>query len=57
VNGTAKTPAGNFGNCLEVKDTSPLEPSVTEYKFYAPGAGLVDDNGLLLVKYGYIKLT
>jgi hypothetical protein len=57
VNGTAKTPAGNFGNCLEVKDTSPLEPSVIEYKFYAPGVGLVDDNGLHLVKYGYIKVT
>jgi len=55
LNGTVKTLAGKFGNCLEVKESSPLDPNVTEYKFYAPGAELVYDNGSSLVKYSYIK--
>jgi hypothetical protein len=52
-----KTPSGNFGNSVQVKETSGLEPNVTEYKFYAPGVGLVDDQGLLLLKHGYVKVT
>src|SRR6266436_5839307 len=33
---TVKTPAGEFANCLKMKETTPLE-SLTEYKYYAPG--------------------
>ena len=47
----AKTPAGEFKNCVKTKETSALEKG-TEYKLYAPGVGLVQDAELHLVKYG-----
>jgi len=49
---TVKTPAGEFRNCLKVEETTPLEPGVREYKYYAAGVGLVQDGSLKLVKYG-----
>jgi hypothetical protein len=49
---TVKTPAGEFKNCLKVEETTPLEPGVKEYKYYAAGVGLVQDGSLKLVKYG-----
>ncbi|MDD2889515.1 MAG: hypothetical protein PHE49_02605 [bacterium] len=52
---TLQTPAGNFENCLKIKDTTPLEPEVTEYKTYAPGIGMISDGVLLLTKYGFVK--
>ncbi|MBI5384457.1 MAG: hypothetical protein HZA90_07185 [Verrucomicrobia bacterium] len=51
---TVTTPAGTFAHCLKVKETTPLE-SGTEYKFYAPEVGLVQDGPLRLVKYGFVK--
>lgn len=51
---TVKTPAGDFKNCLKVKETTPLE-SGTEYKLYAPEIGLVSEGELKLVKYGFVK--
>lgn len=50
---TVVTPAGTFKNCLKTEDTTPLEPLVKEYKYYAPGIGLVEEAGLKLVKYGF----
>ncbi len=44
-------PSGPVPNCLKVKETSRLEQSVTEYKIYAPGVGLVTDEDLTLVGY------
>ncbi len=52
VNEIVKTPAGEFKNCLKVQETTPLEPDEKEYKYYAPGIGLVQEGGLKLVKYG-----
>ncbi|MGQ0738010.1 MAG: hypothetical protein ACT4OJ_03025 [Bacteroidota bacterium] len=49
------TPSGNFSNCLKTEETTPLEPPNKEYKFYAPGVGLIRDGDLVLVKYGFIK--
>lgn len=49
---TVKTPAGEFKNCLKVEETTPLEPGIKEYKYYAAGVGLVQDGSLKLVKYG-----
>jgi hypothetical protein len=43
------TPAGTFGNCLQTKETSPLEAGTSE-KIYAPGVGLVKDDEFELVK-------
>jgi len=34
-------PAGSFNNCMKSKETTPLEPDLLEYKFYAPGVGNV----------------
>ena len=50
VSATLKTPAGEFTNCLKVEETTPLERFVTEYKYYAPGIGMVRDGSLRLVK-------
>jgi hypothetical protein len=52
TNAVVKTPAGEFTNCLKVEETTPLKPDSLEYKYYAPGIGLVQDGSLLLVKYG-----
>lgn len=49
---TVKTPAGEFKNCLKIKETTPLEPGVTDYKYYAPRIGMVQDGALKLVKFG-----
>ena len=52
---TVKTPAGEFTNCLKVEETTPLQPFITEFKYYAPGIGLIQDGKLLLAKYGFIE--
>jgi len=36
---TVQVPTGTFHNCLKSKETTPLEPDLLEYKFYAPGVG------------------
>ncbi|HKQ47730.1 MAG TPA: hypothetical protein VJZ71_06660 [Phycisphaerae bacterium] len=48
---TLKTPAGEFKDCLKVEETSGLNPSERDYKIYAPGIGLVQDEDLLLTSY------
>jgi len=40
-NETVTTPAGTFTGCLKIRETTPLEPEVEEYKFYALGIGVV----------------
>jgi len=45
------TPAGDLEGCLKTEETTPLEPGVKEYKFYAPGIGLVKDGGMELVSH------
>jgi hypothetical protein len=54
VKETVETIAGTFKNCLKVEETNPLEPGNKEYKYYAPGVGLVNDDNAELVKYGKI---
>jgi hypothetical protein len=49
------TPAGLFRNCLKTRETTDLEPDVTEYKLYAPGIGLVQDGELKLIKYAPVN--
>lgn len=46
-----KTPAGEFKDCVKTEETTPLEPGVKEYKYYAKGIGLVQDGSLKLVKF------
>ncbi|MBZ5536563.1 MAG: hypothetical protein LAO31_11450 [Acidobacteriia bacterium] len=50
-----KTPLGEFLGCIKVEETTPLEPKNKEYKFYAPGIGLVRDGSLWLTRYGFQK--
>jgi hypothetical protein len=50
-----RTPAGDFTKVLKTEETTPLEPGAKEYKLYAPGIGLIKDEHLLLVKYGFVK--
>jgi hypothetical protein len=55
VDGGCKTPAGTFKNCVRVKEGTALDPSVTEYKTYAPGIGMVRDADKVLIKHGNVK--
>lgn len=42
------TEAGEFDDCVEVVETSPLEPGSESVKVYCPGVGLVMDDDLVL---------
>jgi hypothetical protein len=61
VSETCKSPAGMFSNCLKVKEYSShnfwssLMFWQTEYKMHAPGVGLVQDEDLVLTKYGVVR--
>ena len=55
MNETVQTPAGNFTNCLKTEETNALKPKEKEFKYYAAGIGLVQEEKLRLVKYGFIK--
>ncbi|MCK5379788.1 MAG: hypothetical protein KAJ78_10305, partial [Acidobacteria bacterium] len=48
---TVETEAGTFEDCLYVVETSPLEPGEESEKWYAPGIGLINDDGAELVEY------
>jgi len=52
---TCKTPAGTFSGCMKVKEGSAIELLAKEYKYHAPGIGLVRDEDLRLVRHGFIK--
>lgn len=54
ANETCRTAAGEFRECLKVREESPLEPGVTEHKYHAPGIGLVRDEDVSLVRYGFV---
>jgi len=46
------TPAGHFDHCLQIEETTPLEPDSIAIKLYAPSVGLLQDGDLLLVSHG-----
>jgi hypothetical protein len=48
-------PAGTFTDCVEVTETTPLEPDSESVKVYCPGVGLVTDDPVELVSYGFVK--
>jgi hypothetical protein len=52
---TCTTPAGTFQNCMKVKEGSGLKFWESEYKYHAPGIGLVRDEDLQLVRHGFVK--
>jgi hypothetical protein len=53
-----ETPAGTFTDCLRTQESSKIKKllilSPKEHKTYAPGIGLVQDEKLKLVRYGYV---
>jgi hypothetical protein len=51
LNDTLETPAGEFTNVLKTEETNPLEPEEKEFKYYAPGIGLIQEETLQLVNY------
>jgi hypothetical protein len=52
---TMQTPAGTFTHVLKVKETTSLNATEKEYKYHAPGIGLIKDENLRLVRFGYRK--
>jgi len=46
---TVEVPAGVFRNCVEITETTPLEPGSESIKVYCPGVGLVKDDELELM--------
>jgi hypothetical protein len=41
-----EVPFGTFDDCLRTEDVNPLDTSVIEHKFYAPGVGMVLETGV-----------
>lgn len=52
VDETVETPAGTFEHAIKIREGTPLEPDAVEYKWYAPGVGLVVDSHAKLVRHG-----
>src|SRR5262249_43984060 len=55
VSESVKSPAGEFKNCLKIRETTPLEPGKVGFKCYAPDTGMVQDGKLKLVSHGKAK--
>lgn len=49
-----ETPADTFYECLKTREGTALNLKEKEYKTYAAGIGLIQDQNLLLTSYGYI---
>jgi hypothetical protein len=43
---TIETPVGPFERCVEVRESTPLDPDDEGSKFHCPGAGMVVDEEL-----------
>ena len=52
---TQITPAGAFSGSLLTQETTPLNKFERGYKTYASGIGLIQDEKMLLVEYGFIN--
>lgn len=57
LNEIITTPLGQFTNCLMTRETTPVEPGVEEFKFYAPGVGLIKEKTLRLVDAGFLSAS
>jgi hypothetical protein len=51
---TLTTPAGEFSKSLKTKEGTALNLLELEYKTYAPGIGLIQDEQLLLTEHGFV---
>jgi hypothetical protein len=50
-------PAGTFTDCVQVIETTPLEPGSESEKTYCPGVGLVKDDTTKLISYGFVNTS
>jgi hypothetical protein len=50
-------PAGTFTDCVQVIETTPLEPGAESEKTYCPEVGLVKDDTTELISYGFVSST
>ena len=50
------TKAGTFLKCVQVVETTLLDPRAKSVKVYCPGVGLVDDDGVTLVEFSTTTL-
>lgn len=55
VNEEFQTPVGTFPNSLKTQEGTALNLLEKEFKTYAPGIGLIQDQRLLLTSYGFIE--
>jgi hypothetical protein len=53
IDATLRTPRRTFTDVLVTRETTPLEPAAVDFKYYAPGVGLIKDGDLLLVSAGF----
>jgi hypothetical protein len=51
---SCKTPAGTFSPCMKVQEGSAIKFE-NEFKYHAPGIGLVRDEVVLPIKHGFVK--
>ena len=51
---TLETPAGVFTDALRTQEGTALNLREKEFKTYAPGIGLIQDQHLLLTEYGFV---
>lgn len=49
-----ETPVGTFAQCLKIQEGTEFDVSETEYKFYAPNVGIIQDDDLVLTKFGSV---
>ncbi len=52
---TLETPAGLFTNCLRTHEGTALNLNESEFKTYASGVGLIQEQSLLLTEYGFVS--
>jgi hypothetical protein len=56
IDETFSTPAGEFTDVLVTKEGTALNLLEKEFKTYAPGIGLIQDQNLLLTEFGFVEL-
>ena len=54
ISETRETPAGKFTNCLKTEESSSIEGG-REFKYYAPGVGLIQEEDLVLKSFGKVS--
>ena len=54
MDATIETPLDTYEGCLVTFETTPLEPNAMDFKFYAPGVGLIRDEAAELVGIAFL---